>query len=181
MTSYSHFSEFLSENNVFDEIKTIENFPFLDESMILNMQLNIKFGERYLINKFNSIELNDIAKLLVNTYSKKWNDLIQLNVELNLKDSGKKVEKITDESNKTLTGNNETVNKVGAYNSDVLIDDNSNVINNNETEEKDGTTTKENTYLDYATAFNNLSFSDKTNTINVVLKDVANYMTLDIY
>lgn len=181
MTNYSHFSEFLTENNIFDEIKKIEDFPFLDESDILNMQLNIKFGERYLIKKFNDIELNTIAKLLVNTYSKKWNDLIQLNVELSLKDSGKKVETITDASNKTLSGNNETINKVGAYNSDVLIDDNSNINTTNETEEKDGVTTKENTYLDYATAFNNLSFSDKTNTINVVLKDVANYMTLDIY
>lgn len=182
MASYEHFRDFLDVNNIFDEIKKVENFPFLVEGTdILNLELSLKFGERYYISKFNDVSIENIAKLIVKSYSKKWNDLIQLNEKITLSNSGNQIETITDESNKTLTGNNTTTNKVGAFNSDELIDDNSNVNNSNETEEKGSSTTKENVVLDYATAFNNLSFSDKTNTINIVLKDVSNYLTLDIY
>ena len=72
-------------------------------------------------------------------------------------------------------------NKVSAFNSDTLITDTGahNQLDENITQ--DITRDSQVSVIDWQTAFNNLSLSERTNIISVVLKDVATYLTVSVY
>jgi len=113
-------------------------------------------------------------------FNDKWDELIALQIPS--LDSGT-LEKIT--NNKTINVDgvktSDTTNKVSAYNDDELIVDSGNSVNDTDAVDtvESGDTVR--TTYTLQDVINNLSLSQKTNIITVVLNDIANYITHNIY
>lgn len=175
---------YLTGGSIFTAIQTVENFPFFTDNSPtdLDYMLSINYGNRQMFSAFIDVPVNTVAKHIVKLYGDKWTQLITFNstaVNFGASSSTK-----TTGSQKTTGVKNDTseaTNKVSAYNSDDLIVDtgSNNVANENTTKDVDNDSLVE--VYNLETAFNNLSLVEKTNIINVVLKDVATYLTVSVY
>jgi len=122
----------------------------------------------------------DLSELIEFQFNDKWDELIALQIPS--LDSGT-LEKIT--NNKTINVDgvktSDTTNKVSAYNDDELIVDSGNSVNDTDAVDtvESGDTVR--TTYTLQDVINNLSLSQKTNIITVVLNDIANYITHNIY
>lgn len=175
---------FLAGGSIFTAIQTIKNFPFFagDAATDLDYMLTLNYGQRQLFSAFIDLPVNTVSKHIVKLYGDKWDGLIKFNesganigASSNIKTTGKQKTKGVKSDNTDVT------NKVSAYNSDDLIVDtgSNNVVNENTTQDVDNDSLVE--VYNLETAFNNLSLVEKTNIINVVLKDVATYLTVSVY
>jgi len=171
-------SQYLNENDLMAAINDIQTYPFIDEK--LNGILSFYYGEQTVFDAIPNTSINLVAMLIVNKYADKWEALINMDV-LNITTGGvtKRVEGTT--SSKTNNDSSSNINKVSGFNSDVLIVDTQ--TDNEVLNSEEGTGTKQiNDYVSsHKELFNNLSYQDKTNIITVVLKDITNILTLDLY
>ena len=176
--------EYLADANIFNSIKAIENFPFLegDSSDELNMMLKINYGQKIMFSGMVDLSINDAAKYIVKTYSNSWNKLLTaLNSDFNVAADYIKV--TTGNSNTTgnNTDDNTNIHKVAAFNSDELLDDYSDVGARTGTSANETISDGKEVNLSLKSLFDNLPLIERTNIINIVLKDVSNYLTLSVY
>lgn len=179
-------SDFLSGQSLFTAIKNVngvtfsfltpENIPKLDNNLMFN------YGDRILFNKMVNMDLNIIAESIVLNCGDNWKNLIDSEInKINplAKDSKVIIESINNVENRT--NENDTVNKVSAYNTDNLINNDGSTVNaiDNLTGDKTRNYKEEN--LSIENLFNNLSILQKTNIINIVLKDVSDFLTISVY
>ena len=175
--------EYLLTGNLFTEIKKFGTFPFIDgKESVLNHLLIVRYGERELFSKFESIELNELGEMIATVYGENWNELLDFKnsgINPNLSSSSTITETITETGNRLNTGEN--LNKVSAYNSDSLI------VNDGDSSEQSETSSGETVRAlteekqNFQIAYNNLSLSQKTNIIKYVISDVSDFLTLAIY
>ena len=66
---------YLADTNIFDSIKAIENFPFLEgeSSDDLNMMLKINYGQKIMFSGVADLSVADAAKYIVKNFSDSWN------------------------------------------------------------------------------------------------------------
>lgn len=184
MITPANLRSYLAGGSIFTAIQTVENFPFFVDNTPadLDYMLNLNYGSRQMFSAFIEVEIDVVAKHIAKLYGDKWNQLISFNstaVNIGANSSTK-----TTGSEKTIgtkQDTSDTTNKVSAFNSDDLIVDtgNNNITDGNNTLDIDRDSLVETFNLQ--TAFNNLSLVEKTNIINVVLKDVATYLTVSVY
>ena len=174
----------LAGGSVFTAIKSAENFPFFADNTPaeLDQMLSLTYGQRLVTSAFNNFDINVAGKFIAKLYGEKWAALIEFNVSP--PDLGaKSITKTTGNQNTVGTKNDvsNSENKVSAFNSDALITDTGahNELAENITQ--DITRGSSVSVIDWQTAFNNLSLSERTNIISVVLKDVATYLTVSVY
>ena len=175
---------YLIGSNIFEYINKDNSLPFIndDNKSVLNNLLIVKYGDKTLYSKFELLTVNEIAEMILLTHKTHWLELVSFkDSELNPFAGSKNVitETITETGN--IVNNNDRVNKVSAYNDDELIvnDGDSTISNEQKKGETIRTLTSEN--FDYRNAYNNLSLSDKTNILKIVIKDIADFLTLTIY
>ncbi|MCS5737576.1 hypothetical protein, partial [Herbiconiux daphne] len=75
----------------------------------------------------------------------------------------------------------DSVDKTAAYNTQHMFDTSGNNFSESVTTKGDIVNTSTDETFNLKTAFDNLSLVEKTNIIGVVLKDVANYLTVSVY
>ena len=174
----------LAGGSIFTAIQTAENFPFFADTppAELDQMLSLTYGQRMVTSAFNNFDINAAGKFIAKLYGEKWAALIEFNVSP--PDLGaKSLTKTTGSQNTVGTKNDvsNSENKVSAFNSDALITDTGarNELEENSTQ--DITRDSSVSVIDWQTAFNNLSLSERTNIISVVLKDVATYLTVSVY
>ena len=184
METLVNLKTWLAGGSVFTAIKTAENFPFFADTQPaeLDQMLSLTYGQRLVTSAFNNFDINVAGKFIAKLYGEKWKSLIEFNVSP--PDLGaKSVTKTTGSQNTVGTKNDvsNSENKVSAFNSDALITDTGarNELDENITQ--DITRDSSVSVIDWQTAFNNLSLSERTNIISVVLKDVATYLTVSVY
>lgn len=184
METLINLKTWLAGGSIFTAIQTAENFPFFSDTppAELDQMLSITYGNRMLASAFNNFDINTAGKFITKLYGEKWNALIQFNISP--PDLGaKSTTKTTGNQNTigTKNGVSNTENKVSAFNSDGLITDTGahNALDENITQ--DITRGSSVSVIDWQTAFNNLSLSERTNIISVVLKDVATHLTVSVY
>ena len=184
METLVNLKTWLAGGSVFTAIQTAENFPFFADNTPseLDQMLSLTYGQRMVTSAFNSFDINVAGKFITKLYGEKWAALIKFNISP--PDIGaKSVTKTT--GNQNTVGTKKDVsnseNKVSAFNSDALIPDTGarNELDENITQ--DITRDSSVSVIDWQTAFNNLSLSERTNIISVVLKDVATYLTISVY
>lgn len=177
--------EYLGTDNIFDMIKALYSFTFLEPAGAtddLNAMLKINYGQRGLFSGFKDITVNDSAKYLIKIYADKWDKLIisAAGITNLAANSSRKIKGTVSEMG---TGNtqSDTENKVSAFNSDTLVTDGgtSSTSDNTTTRDTDRESTDETFNL--KSLFDNLPLVERTNIINIVLKDVSNYLTVSIY
>ena len=184
METLGNLKTWLAGGSVFTAIQTAENFPFFADTTPaeLDQMLSLTYGQRLVTSAFNNFDITVVGKFITKLYGEKWNALIQFNITP--PDLGaKSVTKTTGIQNTVGTKNDvsNSENKVSAFNSDVLITDTGarNELAENITQ--DITRGSSVSVIDWQTAFNNLSLSERTNIISVVLKDVTTYLTVSVY
>lgn len=184
METLVNLKTWLAGGSIFAAIQTAENFPFFADTTPaeLDQMLSLTYGQRLVTSSFNNFDINVAGKFIAKLYGKKWKSLIEFNVSP--PDLGaKSVTKTTGSQNTVGTKNDVSTseNKVSAFNSDALITDTGarNELDENVTQ--DITRDSSVSVIDWQTAFNNLSLSERTNIISVVLKDVATYLTISVY
>ena len=174
--------EYLSTGSLWTEIKNIESFPFIINPEDLDFQNKIQFGDRTLFEPYSEIELKDIAPIIVNTFSEKWNKHVSLDTDsINMFGCDETQNTKTSTGSTTDTGSGNSTNKVSVYNEDTLINDSGTDNTSTNTKDVDLTDTEKNAKISYENAFKNLNDLEKLNIINSVLKDVSIYLTLQLY
>ena len=184
METLVNLKTWLTGGSIFTAIQTAEKFPFFADTTPaeLDKMLSLTYGQRLVMSAFNSFDINVAGKFITKLYGEKWNALIQFNISP--PDIGaKSVTKTT--GNQNTVGTKKDVssseNKVSAFNSDALITDKGERNELDENITQDITRDSSVSVIDWQTAFNNLSLSERTNIISVVLKDVATYLTVSVY
>lgn len=177
--------QYLGTQNIFEIIKSLYSFPFLEgegKTEDLNNMLLINYGQRGLFSGFKDITVVNSAKYIITIYADKWDKLIISAAGItNLAANNSR--KIKGTVSEMGTGNtqSETENKVSAFNSDTLVTDGgtSSTSDNTTTRDTDRESTDETFNL--KSLLDNLPLVERTNIINIVLKDVSNYLTVSIY
>lgn len=175
---------YLTGGSIFTAIQTIKNFPFFvgNDAADLDYMLTLNYGQRLMFSAFIDVPVNTVVKHIVKLYGDKWDGLIKFNENganigavSSIKTTGKQ------KTTGVKTDNTDVTNKVSAFNSDeLLVDTGSTTVGDeNTTQDVDRDSLVET--FNIQTAFNNLPLAEKTNIINVVLKDVANYLTVSAY
>ena len=184
METLVNIKTWLAGGSIFTAIKTAKNLPFFADNTPaeLDQMLSLTYGQRLVYSAFNNFDINVAGKFIAKLYGEKWTSLIEFNVSP--PDLGaKSITKTTGNQNTVGTKNDvsNSENKVSAFNSDALITDTGarNELDENITQ--DITRDSSVSVIDWQTAFNNLSLSERTNIISVVLKDVATYLTISVY
>ena len=184
METLVNLKTWLAGGSIFTAIQTAEKFPFFADNhpAELDQMLSLTYGQRLVTSAFNNFDINVAGKFIAKLYGEKWKSLIEFNVSP--PDLGaKSITKTTGSQNTVGTKKDvsNSENKVSAFNSDTLITDTGahNQLDENITQDikRDSSVS----VIDWQTAFNNLSLSERTNIISVVLKDVANYLTVSVY
>lgn len=174
-------SEFLAQGSIFNELETVKPMPFLsvEDNAVLNSLLTLKYGDRTVYSKLLTTPFPVIVKMLVKTHGDYWDGLIKIDADKPSNSKRTLTETIT--TNENRTNNRDDKNVVAAFNSDALItNDGTLVVGADDlTGNKTRTLTDENASLN--SAYYNLSLQQKNNIMNVVLLDVANFLTLSIY
>lgn len=174
-------SEFLDDKNLFQAIEDLQNFPFIGaDADTLDMMLKIQYGEKTLFSPYAGMDQELTAKLLVKQLSAAWENYIQiaaLSVDVN------KRREVSETTNTTedRTNNKNDVNKVAAFNSPTLIENDS--ANSETVDDMEGETVREMTdsQIDPMASYNMLNALAKDSIIQSVMRDVAATLTLSIY
>lgn len=174
--------QFLENESIFTRIQSLGPYPFFDKMAPLDMDkhLIMFYGERIVFNKIIGFELDTIASLIVGVNGDKWENLILVN-GLDILSGSERTLNENNSSNVLNTGANTRTHKISGFNDPELIEDNADVESNTATVDNTGTRLLTEKTKSLKVAFDNLQLYNKLNIIETVIKDVSNYMTLDIY
>lgn len=174
--------EWLGNDSIWGAIKSGQNFPFIGDATELDLMQVINYGSRNMFTGFNGISVTVAAGQIIKLYSDKWNKLYSFQ---------NKIDNIGVTSSRTIgdnttvnthkLGDGETINTTAAYNSDEMVKDSGVDFNNQETITEDTQKDSTDETFSIQAAFQNLPLVEKTNIINIVIKDVASYLTTSIY
>lgn len=176
-------NEYLSNDNLI-ALLLASGVTFIEPEKVntMNTLLIVNYGERVLYDKFELITVPEISDMIALVHSVHWQDLITLKAsEVNpiYSSSNTLTETVTETGNTVNT--NENVNKLSADNDDELIVNDGSSSNANENKQGERTRILTDNKTDFNNVYNNLSLSAKNNIINIVLKDIADFLTLTIY
>ena len=176
-------NELILVDGVFNHIHTLKpDLPFLGDGQneVMDRLLMLNYGDRLVYRKLIPYPASQICEMLVKQHGHKWNALVEVG-ELNKLANKTRTITETTTNNETRNNTRDDKNLVSAYNDDTLItnDGSLSVGSDDLTGTETRTMTDETIYLN--SVYNNLSLSDKNNIMNVVLKDVASFITLSIY
>lgn len=174
--------QFLENESIFSRIQSLSPYPFFDTMTALDMDkhLSMFYGERIVYYKVISLDLDSIARLIIGVNGSKWENLISAN-SLDILSGAERTVNENNSSNVINTGANTRTHKISSFNDPVLIEDNADVDSSTGTVDNTGTRLLTEKTKSMQTAYNNLQLHKKLNIIETVVKDVSNYLTLDIY
>lgn len=174
--------EYIKTNGLFEHLLRrgfLSKYPLIQDGQTWNELITFKYGDRILVSKL-SLSTNTLSTYIDMLYSEKWTDLLAANKVSPLVDDTNTVqETIVNSITKANTG--ESLNKVSAYDSDVLINDDGNSITSNEVADGETVRTMTDTNTNHANQYLNITNKQKNNIVNTILYDVADAITLSVY
>lgn len=173
--------DILDEGNLFNEISTIKQYPFVaGNEIVLNSLLTITHGNKTVYEPFEPLTLEEIANILVVLLNERWEQYsIIAEIKAQPFDEATLDETIDGVSNNVNT--REDLNKVSAFNTEDLITNDGTSVNSSDDLTKTDTKTSTQTNKDKLKAYNMLIDSEKNVIISKVLKDISDTLTLSIY
>ena len=176
-------NEFILVDGVFQHIHNYKSsFPFLGDGQneVMDRLLMLNYGDRLVYRKLIPYPASQICEMIVKQHGHKWDALVEIDA---LNKLATKMRTITETTTNNETRNNtrDDKNLISAYNDDALIINDGSLSTNADDVTGTETRTMTDETTDLKTAYNNLSLSDKNNIMNIVLKDVASFITLSIY
>lgn len=176
--------EYLKQGSIFNTLFTMDSLEGIHIVDIpkMDMMLSLNHGQKTVYDAIGTKTIDEVAQMLSLLNKDKWKKSILLesnNDDIGMVNTRKLTETIIE--NESRTNNRDSINKVSAFNSDEMINnDGSNSISN---EGLDNTKTRTITdgIYDINNAYKNLSSMSKNNIMEMIIKDVSNFMTLSIY
>lgn len=176
--------EYLKQGDLFNILHTMGSLEGIDVVDVpkMDMMLSLNHGQKTVYEGIGLKTINEVAQMLSLLNKDKWKKSILL--ESNIDDIGMvNTRKLTETiiENESRINNRDNINKVSAYNSDEMINnDGSNSISNEGLDSTKTRTITDGVY-DINNAYKNLSSMSKNNIMEMIIKDVSNFMTLSIY
>lgn len=177
--------EFIGTTNIYSEMSRLNNKPpwddFFDEPS-LHAMLLINHGNKEVYEGFNGVPIRTIANMIITKHMFNWQQMkkvVPTTLDISKGEGRKLTETITENVNRDNTS--DSINKVAAYNSDTLITNDGNNLTGNETVVGSKTRTLTDSKSDLNLAYDHLLLLEKNNIMNVVIKDVSDFLTLTIY
>lgn len=176
-------NEFVLIDGVFDHIRSVKpDLPFLGDGQneVMDRLLILEYGDRLVYRKLIPFPASQICEMLVKKHGHNWDALIEIDALNKLANSTRTITETTT-NNETRNNTRDDKNLISAYNDETLIVNDGALVTGSDDLEGEETRTMTDETIDLKNAYNNLSLSDKNNIMNVVLKDVASFITLSIY
>lgn len=175
---------YMQQGSIWEGVRALAPFPFFDTftTQQLDMFLGESYGHRFMFSKMVTKTIGDTAVGIVANFKTKWENLIKLQAQtydLQASNTLRTTETIAKSEKRNLK--NDNTNKVSAFNTDELITNDGSASTGSDQLIADNTRTLNQANISLNNAFNNLSLLDKSNILSTVLKDVASYLTLDVY
>lgn len=171
-----------TQGSLIEAIEALNPFPFITDAKQLEYMLLLNYGQRTVFTPMEGVDVNDMAAQIILAYKDKWDKVFDLSNSLGnigATQSRKIGGKVT--TNKTEKADGETINSTAAFNSPDMMKDNAVDFNNEKTTTTEVINDGTDETISLKAAFTNLPLLEQTNIINVVLKDVANYITVSVY
>lgn len=172
-------NDYLKEGNIFDDISGVEPYPFINSGPMQNI-LRLHYGRRVLFSGLESFTKKEVADMIVEIYGERWERLIQRQHILDNANDRREVEESVDRSEDT-TSEAKSTDKVASWDSDVLADESGRNTTGNEGVTGNKTRTYTDEKIDVKKSFDLLNVKSRDTIINLVVKDVAYFLTLSIY
>lgn len=183
-------SEKFTTENIFDEMNKIHPFPFVDLFPVDKMNLFYinTFGDRTLSKMGRNLTVPQIAEILVDMFSEKW-DKIYTSILVDFPILENYVETVTEKVNETGNSSNNatetTTEKVSAYNDENFVNDEENTSTNtmNGTNENKVEKTVEKRVTENATKNleNAINYLQNNVIYYIIFSDVNRTITLNIF
>lgn len=176
--------DYMRQGSLWEGVRALEPFPFFDtfSAQQLDLFTEETYGNRIMFSRMVTKPIADVAVGIVANFKTKWEQLIELqasNIDVTASNSKTTTEKVDKSEKRNLK--NDNTNKVSAFNTDELITNDGSASTGSDQLIVDNTRTLTEANISLKDAFNNLSLLDKSNILATVLKDVASYLTLDVY
>ena len=176
-------NDFILIDGIFNHIHTLKpDLPFLGDGQneVMDRLLILNYGDRLVYRKLITYPANQICEMLVKQHSHKWVALLELESLNKLADRSRTITETTT-NNETRNNTRDDKNLISAYNDDSLIINDGSLSVGSDDLTGTETRTMTDSTIDLKNVYNNLSLSDKNNIMNIVLKDVASFITVSIY
>lgn len=176
-------NDYLSDKKLWDSVKSVKEFPFLEGNLTLVMESSLKvlYGQRVMFSPMEKLSIEDVAQQLVMLNGEKWDALTTSGNDMNL--AGDYI--MRRKGSKDKTGNKDTDGKTEhqtiAYNEDVLTAESADV---NSITEKDNSQEKSNEDIEkisYTSYFKNLQSAQQLAIMESILRDAARLLTITVY
>lgn len=175
-------NEFLGGVNIMGVISN--NYPLsnLGNVDLMNDLLLLNHGQKLVRTPVLTLSIEKISKMIVLTYSKKWDDIkksLELEIDILKSNFNTTVENAS--GTNSFTDKTASLDKVSGFNSAELIVNNGsdNDLVHTGVDSNERTINNSSGSLD--NAIKNLLIMGELNIINIVLSDVSNLITLEIY
>jgi|SRR5690554_127496 len=168
----------LENENVWDAIKGIEPFPFIQPET--NTLFVLWHGQHWLFSSLENESVESIAAMIVHIFGEKWQNLLEAQGIPMAASSRRTIEETVD-TNENRTNERSDKAKVAAYNSEELLDESGNDSMGTEGVEGERIRHLTDSTESLEAAFNNLTRLDRLNIVKTAMDDVANFMKLDVY
>lgn len=178
------FSEWLKDQSLFSTINSIRSFPFITAYGAEKIDLIYKmlYGSRFIPTNVETMNINDIANVLIASFGDKWEKQYKLLTDELL--TGVESKTVTEENSEDDMDRNLTTtstNKVSAFNDDELSENDSDDENSNLNETKKSTRNSTTTTTSMKAIKDQLDLLTSDFIIDVVLRDVSRMLSLSIY
>lgn len=183
MTNPTTLNDYLSDKKLWDSIQQIKPFPFLEGngSVIMESSLKVLFGQRIMFSPMLGLDISVVAEQLVFTYGDKWLQLTTAATDLNLAGDYVIKKKGNKDKSGTKITDSETTHKTIAYNEAELSAESGDQLTGTDTTTDNETSTADEEKISYSSYFNNLQNVDRLDIMNLILRDAAKLLTINVY
>ena len=174
-------SEYLKEFNLFEELEALHPELGLENPNILDGKLLLQYGQRTMFTTIIDIPHPTLLSLIHHSFLAKWTELDRkqellsgnLNTRIERTETTNKVENVV--------GTSSSTEKVAAYNDTELVDNGGNLNNNSNDVVGETIKTIVDEHIDVEKNLKMLNLSKDESTMESVVLDVANFLTLSVY
>ena len=179
-------SEYMQGGSLWEAIKencegmAIQQIIASFDTKKLDRQTELLYGERELFNKYVGVDVGEMGSLIALTHAQKWANLEELkNVKIGTGEVETKT--IARKTDNTKNKEGENTNKISVDNVDAMIEESG--MNSTEVENTSTSDTVEEirTIQDFSNVEQDLTRASKMAIVNVLLLDVAEFITINVY
>lgn len=174
-------SEFLDGFNLFEELEALHPELGLENTAILDGKLLMQYGQRTMFSTVIDIPRPTLLSLIHHACLPKWEEL-ERRQELLSGNLNTRIER-TETTNKVenVVGTSSSTEKVAAYNDTELVDNGGNLNNNSNDVTGETIKTIVDEHIDVEKNLKMLNLFKDESTMESVVLDVANFLTLSVY